>query len=344
MPDRTSEFFAAATSISSRANIASPIPFSHSLNANTHAPTAILLSKTEFAKAATQIGKELNATMLKLQKLATLAKNKSLFDDKPVEINELIFVIKQDIAKVHRQITTLNNYIVQNKGKSDIANKQTEEHSAQVLFSLQSKLATTSNEFQTVLETRNQNMKEQKTRRDEYSSSAVARIPQQQQSTTNSVSDSPLYFPNRQTSSSTPSIHQSRPVVHSENAPLLANADSTVIEFGQGNDTFGFQQQSLMDNNLNMEIIESRNQAIESIESTIAELGQIYQHFAQLLNSQREVVQRIDDNILDTEMNVSNAHDQLLKYYQNMSGNRWLMMKVFATVIFFTLIFVLFLH
>lgn len=318
--DRSIEFFTAAKTITSRAAIPPVV-----------SQNRTQMSKSEFAKAASTIGKELNATMLKLQQLATLAKSKSLFDDKPMEINELIFVIKQDIAKVHKQINLLQNYVNQRKGQGQVLNKQVEEHSSQVLFSLQSKLATTSNQFQNVLEERNQNMKEQKSRRDEYSSAFSITQPQQ--------SDSPLYLSqnttgaHQQDSNTTSQMRQRNPT----NGP-----SDTVIELGS--DTFGFQQQSLVTNTINTEILDSRSQAIESIESTIAELGQIYQNFAQLLSSQREVVQRIDDNILDTEANVIGAHNQLLRYYQNISSNRWLMMKIFATVIFFAFIFIVFLQ
>ena len=43
----------------------------------------------------TFIGRGIAATMAKLEKLAVLAKRKTLFDDKPTEINQLTFVIKQ---------------------------------------------------------------------------------------------------------------------------------------------------------------------------------------------------------------------------------------------------------
>lgn len=41
------------------------------------------------------IGRGIGATMGKLEKLAVLAKRKTLFDDKPTEINQLTFIIKQ---------------------------------------------------------------------------------------------------------------------------------------------------------------------------------------------------------------------------------------------------------
>ena len=37
----------------------------------------------------------------------TVAKRKSLFDDKPVEIQELTYIIKQDIGSLNKQIAQL---------------------------------------------------------------------------------------------------------------------------------------------------------------------------------------------------------------------------------------------
>ena len=36
-----------------------------------------------------------------------VAKRKSLFDDRPVEINELTYVIKQDLSSLNAQISSL---------------------------------------------------------------------------------------------------------------------------------------------------------------------------------------------------------------------------------------------
>ena len=45
--------------------------------------------------------------------------------------------------------------------------------------------------------------------------------------------------------------------------------------------------------------IQTRSTAIESIESTIAELGQIFTQLAQMVAEQRETVQRIDADTVD---------------------------------------------
>ncbi|KAJ3195465.1 cis-Golgi t-SNARE syntaxin [Irineochytrium annulatum] len=257
------------------------------------------VTKSEFAKAASTVAKEINSTVLKLHKLARLAKKKSLFDDRPLEINELIHVIKQDISKVNRQIGLLSQHVQKEKASGGMGNRQVEEHASNVITSLQTRLASTSGEFKSVLEIRTQNMKDQKNRRDQYSYSPAAGIN--------------------------------------------AGGQDVVLNMGDGGSGgFGGQQSlALMQQPANMEYLDSRYQAIESIESTIAELGQIYQQFAQILSAQREMVQRIDDNVVDIEGNVSNAHGELLKYFQNLSTNRWLMIKVFAVLVVFFLLFVI---
>lgn len=82
---------------------------------------------------------------------------------------------------------------------------------------------------------------------------------------------------------------------------------------------------------------------MQSIESTIVELGGIFQQLATMVKEQEEVVQRIDSNVEDAEMNVEAAHTELLKYFRSVTSNRWLMIKVFALLIFFFVIFVVFL-
>ena len=53
------------------------------------------------------IGKDITSTYTKLEKLTLLAKRKTIFDDKPVEIQELTYIIKQDIAHLNKQIGQL---------------------------------------------------------------------------------------------------------------------------------------------------------------------------------------------------------------------------------------------
>jgi syntaxin 5 len=304
MKDRTTEFHAIVESLQARSSSVLPIEKSRLLDSHGSS-----MSKSDFTRASSTIAKEIQSLTSKLGRLATLAKKKSIFDDNPAEINELIYVIKQDIAKVNKQIGQLSDYLNKTVKSNNNSNVQSSEHSKQVVSSLTTKLAVTSNEFKGLLEIRTANMKEQKSRRDQYSMQDLL-LPS---------SDSPLYNPEK------------------KSTPQGSSDHDTVIDLG------GIQQsQALMTSNsvANMEYLESRSQAIDSIEATIAELGQIYQNFAQVLAGQREMVQRIDDNIMDMQVNVEGAHNQLLKYYQSISSNRTLMLKMFAVLIVFFMAFI----
>ncbi|KAI8999331.1 t-SNARE [Gaertneriomyces semiglobifer] len=342
MRDRTHEFQAAVESMLSHSGPGNVVPIeTQRLVTLKNTPNGAQAT-SEFTRAAASIGRDINSTVTKLQKLARLAKRKTLFDDRPVEINELIYIIKQDIAKINQQISQLSQWTRNGGGRTggqpalaaEIRNKQMQEHSSNVITSLQSRLATTSTEFKNILEIRTENMKEQKTRKEQYISNPIpgAGTGTPGQTPGNSIADSPLYNPLR----------------HSALGQQTASSygdGSVIIDFGGADSGSGaalLQQQQLVPNSsVNMEIIESRSQAIESIEATIAELGQIYQNFASMIASQRQMVQRIDENVLDIEMNVTGAHSQLLKYYHNISSNRWLMIKVFAVLLVFFLIFVI---
>lgn len=51
---------------------------------------------------------------------------------------------------------------------------------------------------------------------------------------------------------------------------------------------------------------------------------------------------RIDANVEDTQLNVEAAHTEILKYFQSVSSNRWLMIKIFLVLVVFFIIFVVF--
>jgi syntaxin 5 len=375
MKDRTNEFHAAVESLLQRGGVGgrSSIPERSRLLDDVSGNSVVITSKSEFARASAAIARDINSTMGKLHKLTQLAKKKSLFDDRPVEINELIYIIKQDIQKINLQIKGLSSYLANYKATGQIRNKQSEEHSSQVITSLQSKLASTSSSFKTVLEIRTQTMKDQKSRRDQYSfsnaptSSPLPSFTNNSNSNinnSNTVNAAPLTHagpvpqstPQQLTSPAevsslfTPAASFQSPLYNQDSNGLrnrtnTANGD-VVLDLGMGAMVPHQQQQQQQllysgQQGANLEYINSRAEAIESIESTIAELGSIYQQFAQILSTQRDMVQRIDDNVVDVEMNVMGGEQELMRYFQNMSSNRWLMIKVFAVLIAFFLLFVL---
>lgn len=86
-----------------------------------------------------------------------VAKRKSLFDDRPAEIQELTYIIKEDLKGINEQLARLQVISKrQNISHQKNGHRHLLSHSNSVVVSLQSKLANMSNEFTQVLETRNQ--------------------------------------------------------------------------------------------------------------------------------------------------------------------------------------------
>ncbi|KIK70809.1 hypothetical protein GYMLUDRAFT_147832 [Collybiopsis luxurians FD-317 M1] len=317
--DRTNEFQTCVDSIVTRSSTPSRRDQKQRLLQNGKSAP-----KSEFSRIASGIGKDISSTNIKLGKLSQLAKRKTLFDDRPVEISELTFIIKQDLASINKQIATLQAYVKQRKaqGAKSEDGKQIDEHNKNVVTLLQSKLADTSVAFQEVLEVRTQNMKESKDRTEQfmYSTSSAAQQPPSNSVLFNSRGD-----PMGDGSSSR--LDSKRP----QNGDVLA-LNLEAAEEGAGSQNGGaFMQMQMVEQQDSY--IQSRSTAIESIESTIAELGQIFMQLANMVAEQGETVQRIDADSHDIAANVSGAQRELLKYYASISSNRWLMLKIFGVLI-----------
>eukprot|EP01024_Parvocaulis_polyphysoides_P012704 TRINITY_DN1466_c1_g1_i2.p2 TRINITY_DN1466_c1_g1~~TRINITY_DN1466_c1_g1_i2.p2 ORF type:complete len:104 (-),score=14.59 TRINITY_DN1466_c1_g1_i2:116-427(-) len=100
------------------------------------------------------------------------------------------------------------------------------------------------------------------------------------------------------------------------------------------------QQQEQMEGQDNY--LSSRGVALRQVESTITELGTIFNQLATMVQQQGELAVRIDENIEDAVANVEGAQTQLLRYLNSISSNRWLIIKVFLVLMIFAAIFVLF--
>lgn len=121
--------------------------------------------------------------------------------------------------------------------------------------------------------------------------------------------------------------------------PTLLQQDEVSIDLGEvqpGNQQM--QQYALRDDTDTY--VQQRAETMHNIESTIVELGGIFQQLAHMVKEQDEAIGRIDANIQEAEMNVEAGHREILKYFQNVTGNRALMFKIFGVLIFFFIFFV----
>ncbi|KAI0894282.1 putative ER-golgi SNARE complex subunit [Annulohypoxylon nitens] len=268
--------------------------------------------RSEFARRAAEIGRGIAATMGKLEKLAQLAKRKTLFDDRPVEINELTFIIKQDLSSLNQQIGGLQTLTRQQHPRAD----QEGEHNKNIVLMLQGKLSDVGANFKDVLEVRTKNIQASRSRTENFISS----VSQHAQSSSLQQSASPLYgTPNRGTPS--------------PGADLLTLNPPAAM---------GDQQMLLMEEAAPQNsYIQQRGEAIEAIEKTIGELGSIFGQLAQMVSEQSEMIQRIDANTEDVVDNVQGAQRELLKYWSRVSSNRWLIAKMFGVLMIFFLLWVL---
>lgn len=302
--DRTTEFLSAVKSLQGREGNGK-IPFQQSRKVKD------VHQWNEFMRIAKLIGKDISNTYAKLEKLTILAKRKSLFDDKPLEIQELTYIIKQDINSLNKQIAQLQEL---SKSRHQNGLHHMQSHSNSVVVSLQSKLASMSNEFKQVLEVRTENLKRQRDRREQFTQPAVS-------------------------SALPPSAMKG----YYQGSVLLADEKSSDVAISMDVARPNQQQQQMLLIDEQDSYIQNRAETMQNIESTIVELGGIFQQLAHMVKEQEEMVQRIDANVDDVHMNVEGAHTEILKYFQSVTSNRWLMIKIFGVLIVFFIIFIVFL-
>lgn len=88
---------------------------------------------------------------------------------------------------------------------------------------------------------------------------------------------------------------------------------------------------------------QERSTAVKAIESTIQEISQIFSQLGNMVLEQGERIERIDQNIDYINTNMEAGHVQLNRYLRNLSGNRALMLKLFALMLVFIVVWALFL-
>ncbi len=265
----------------------------------------------EFTKIAKSIGNDIANTYVKLEKLTLLAKRKTLFDDKPREIQELTFIIKEDMNQLNRQIGQLQQ--IAKAQRSGNKSKHQNSHTSSVVVQLQSRLASMTNSFKEVLETRTENLKESRSRRDMFGNAAHMSMP----------------------ASAVQGFHSGSVLQQAmmDDEEKQRN-DDVAIAIGE--------QQNLLQTDQTEQYLESRASTMQNIEKTIVELGGIFSQLANMIKEQEEIMVRIDSNVEDVAGNVEAGHGEILKYFQSVTSNRWLMVKIFGVLIFFFIFFVVF--
>lgn len=307
----------------------------------------------EFTKDASKIAKDIARVTGSLSKLAQLAKRKQLFNERGSDIIELTYVIKQDIFGIEKSLKALQQKANARGGSSD---KQIDVYNKNVVQLLNTKTKNISEAFKDVLQVRQKSELAQRSRQEqllatvkpEKGLAAPDASGKHQEDRLQNANSIPYALRNKVNGQNGVALSKA-----SENpfmAPL-SGADGTadpaisdIANVGDSSDVLALpnqSQQMLLMQEQDNRYLQERNNAVETIESTINEVGGLFQQLATMVQEQGEVIQRIDDNVEDVSLNIGGAHRELLKYYNNISSNRWLMLKIFGILIIFFLLWVL---
>ncbi|OAY46229.1 syntaxin-31 [Manihot esculenta] len=329
--DRTAEFRSLTQTLKKIGGVTSINHENDLFSSTPHASP--LSSRSEFNKKASIIGLGIHEASQKISRLAKLAKRSSMFDDPTVEIQELTVLIKNDITTLNTALTDLQT--IQNMEIADGNYSQDRVvHSTAVCDDLKSRLMGATKELQDVLTTRTENMKAHESRKQIFSSNASRENPFVRQA--KPITEPPPW------SSSANSFGTSQPSAmpptgvqvgnQLRRRPAVDNTSSSHMEMSMLQQVVPRQEN----------YTQSRAVALHNVESTISELSGIFTHLATMVAQQGELAIRIDDNMDESLANVESARSALLRHLNQISSNRWLLLKLFAVIVFFLMVFIIF--
>ncbi|XP_071732774.1 syntaxin-31 [Rutidosis leptorrhynchoides] len=290
--------------------------------------------RSDFKYRSSRILLRINETSEKISRLANLAKKSSIFDDPLKEIQELTSLIKNDITALNVDISDLQT--LQNIEIADGNYSQDRVvHNTTVCDDLKNKLMGATKKFQDVLTARTENIKAHENRRQIFSTNMTRENPLRQQ-TKNVMEPPPWSSPSKSSGNLLPPESTGTGVQVGNQLRRRLGADSSP---SLQMETSMLQQVVPQQENYS----QNRAVALQSVESTITELSGIFTNLATMVAHQGELAIRIDDNMEETLSNVEGARGALLKHLNRISSNRWLLIKIFAILIVFLVIFLFFL-
>lgn len=276
---------------------------------------------SHFFKLSREIGADIKRTTRELDELAKVAAKKTLFDDPTVQIQERTAAIKRTIGELNTKIKTLQSLQSKQQGS------QADKHNDSVVTLLKTKLAVTGQGLQTVLKSRNKVMLAQKERLEAlHAQPAASSAPAKASSLFGSDGKRTLFGGrNRfQDDAQGGDDGLDGAIAIDMTGSGQMQAMSTVMQSGS---TY----------------YQDRAAAVENLEGAIEDVAEMFAEFAVVLEQQREMVLRIDENVDAALVDVELGQSELVKYYKSISSNRGLMFKIFLVLAVFAVFFIVFL-
>ncbi len=282
-----------------------------------------------------------------------MTRSQGILQDPGEEINSLAARLKNDTKFLKIELDQLAGYLVSNRSQVGSANAT--DHSQTVVDTMRLQLQNATLSFKTVLEESQNTMKKVSDRRTMFgskraplsgalpSTTPLAAFQQQQQQQSPAVSPSSKLSPLPAQGLLAPAQQQQQQQQQQSAVGALGQQHQhaktgLVDDLGEPMPLIAANQVQQDDRYLS-----SRAEAMSSIESHIVELGEVFHQLAHMVAEQGQLVARIDDNVRDTQVNLSAGHDQLMQTWQGMSGNKMLAAKLVAVLLFFITFFITFL-
>ncbi|PVV02573.1 hypothetical protein BB560_002970 [Smittium megazygosporum] len=282
-----------------------------------------LRQKSHFTVSAKDIASSISETTVLLEELANLSRKRTVFEDNTADMNLLTQQIKQNLAGINMRIKELqkDSHVGKQQGKQQI------QHNSNVVISLQSRLASTSNEFKEVLESQRENLFEVNLRREQLMTKPPSEMGYSRSESYLGARARPGKEPRLRvgaTSSGAPGGQQrASGFAKSGYENTVGGSRASVPNSGEefvalSLPTFGEEQsqQLILQEDRTRSYLESRSNAIGAIESTISELGSIFQQLSTMVAEQSDMVQRIDTQTED-----------IYKIDRNLLTTRWLFVE-----------------
>ncbi|THD22487.1 tRNA (guanine(46)-N(7))-methyltransferase [Fasciola hepatica] len=370
--DRTGEFQACAKSfhqriISGRAQL-TPRGTLSRLKKHSTPPSS------EFLAAAQSLAKDLQLSLIKLRKLSLLL-DEQLKSAHTNSVTKLVEVIQCDIVDLNKAVSALHNMHSSARSSVPSGSSQLSKHQQLMITALEYRMSYLVSEFRRLL----QDNKTHLTNLSQDSVAQPLSVKSEGNSTQSSVTSphftnsttsldtvhhdwikhqNPTQFISPVTSADswpTPSTQSSNHLY----PPKPTSQDSQSVSFfistppdvhnsssrlhTNSMDQQPLQQKQQKQQQLQLPILDQevrqRDAAMKRVESTIVQLGEIYQQFSTLVREQGDLVTRIDSQTEEADLNIGAAHEQLIAYLRSVSTRRAFIIKVFVAILLCFIVF-----
>jgi syntaxin 5 len=270
-----------------------------------------IMAMKQFYEEASRVSRDLQHSSELLQKLTKLVKKRTPFDENVEQIQQLTRLVKEQLATHEFAMKELREKIRMQQNNKKQSVDQPVEHSSHIVTGLDSRLMYVTKQFQSILEMRSKQIKQQQERRNmyTYNKSNFNRHLSQQS------------LPNNGNGELTINIHDA------SNGNSLTGSDGPM------------QQQAQQDLAIsvysNDQYLRTRSEEIKSIERDMRQLSDMFKDLGVMVKMQGELAARIDDNVTESMAHIEEGQNELLKYMRRVTSNRGLILKMFFVMIVF---------